>query len=104
MGVQKLIPAALIIGLSGALLWHLLNIWRYGQYRVGEPNISQKLGDDRASIYPSLYSDRKIESNGWTHVGYYGSSKIYAKGNKRCLVDPNTGRQIFEYCIHRNSI
>lgn len=28
-----------IIGLSAALLWHFSNIWRYGQYLVGEPNL-----------------------------------------------------------------
>ena len=29
----------IIMGLSIALLWHFSNIWRYGQYLVGEPNI-----------------------------------------------------------------
>lgn len=33
------ISNGLIIGLSVALLWHFSNIWRYGQYVVGEPNI-----------------------------------------------------------------
>jgi len=28
-----------IIGMSAALLWHFSNIWLYGQYLVGEPNI-----------------------------------------------------------------
>jgi len=26
--------------MSCALLWHFSNIWRYGQYLVGEPNIA----------------------------------------------------------------
>jgi len=40
-----------------------------------------------------------IDSNGWTHVGYYGFSHIYAKGGKRRLVDPQTGQSTFEYRI-----
>jgi len=40
-----------------------------------------------------------IDSNGWTHVGYYGFSHIYAKGDERCLVDPQTGQSTFEYRI-----
>ena len=28
-----------LIGLSAALLWHFSNVWRYGQYLIGEPNI-----------------------------------------------------------------
>lgn len=44
-------------------------------------------------------SDGKIELNGWSHVGYYGFSKIYAKGHQRCLVDSKTGRSTFEYEI-----
>ena len=34
---------------------------------------------------------------GWTQVGYYGFSHIYAKGSERRLVDPKTGRTTFEY-------
>ncbi len=37
--------------------------------------------------------------NGWTHVGYYGRAHIYAKGDKRCLVDPETGEPTFEYRV-----
>ncbi len=36
---QRLVLDTLIIGLSTALLWHFFNIWRYGQYLIGEPNI-----------------------------------------------------------------
>jgi len=39
MKVKDLALDAVIIGLSAALLWHFSNIWRYGQYLVGEPNI-----------------------------------------------------------------
>jgi len=40
MNVKGLVLDTMIIGLSAALLWHLFNIWRYGQYLVGEPNIA----------------------------------------------------------------
>jgi len=40
MNVKDLTLDAVIIGLSAALLWHFSNIWRYGQYLVGEPNIA----------------------------------------------------------------
>ncbi len=39
MKVKDLVLNAAVIGLSAALLWHFFNIWRYGQYLVGEPNI-----------------------------------------------------------------
>jgi len=40
MNVKGLVLDTLIIGLSAALLWHFSNIWRYGQYLAGEPNIA----------------------------------------------------------------
>ena len=40
MNVKDLVLDAVVIGLSAALLWHFSNIWRYGQYLVGEPNIA----------------------------------------------------------------
>ena len=39
MKLKDLIGDTLVIGMSIALLWHFLNIWRYGQYLVGESNI-----------------------------------------------------------------
>jgi len=39
MSLKDVVSNAMIIGLSGALLWHFSNIWRYGQYLIGEPNI-----------------------------------------------------------------
>ena len=39
MNVKDLITDALVISLSAALLWHFSNIWRYGEYLVGESNI-----------------------------------------------------------------
>jgi len=39
MNIKDLVFDGLLIGLSAALLWHFANIWRYGQYLVGEPNI-----------------------------------------------------------------
>jgi hypothetical protein len=38
--MRQAIVNGIIIGLSIALLWHFSNIWRYGQYLVGEPNIA----------------------------------------------------------------
>ena len=38
--MKQAIVYGVIIGMSAALLWHLVNIWRYGQYLVGEPNIT----------------------------------------------------------------
>ena len=39
MNLKHVIADILIIGLSAALLWHFSNIWRYGEYLIGEPNI-----------------------------------------------------------------
>ncbi len=39
MNGKDLITDVLIISLSAALLWHFSNIWRYGEYLVGESNI-----------------------------------------------------------------
>jgi len=39
MSLKDVFRDALIIGMSGALLWHFSNIWRYGQYLIQEPNI-----------------------------------------------------------------
>lgn len=40
MGFKDILADLLIIGLSGFLLWHYSNIWRYGQCMAGEPNIA----------------------------------------------------------------
>jgi len=37
--MRDLLADTLLIGLSTALLWHFSNIWRYGQYLVGESNL-----------------------------------------------------------------
>jgi len=37
--MKLLIAYGAIVGMSAALLWHFSNIWRYGQYLIGEPNI-----------------------------------------------------------------
>lgn len=39
MNIKDIIADGVIIGMSTAFLWHFSNIWRYGQYLVGEPNI-----------------------------------------------------------------
>lgn len=36
---KDIVSHMLIISLSLALLWHFSNIWIYGQYLIGEPNI-----------------------------------------------------------------
>ena len=36
--MKDFITGTLIIGMSVALLWHLSNIWRYGQHLIQEPN------------------------------------------------------------------
>ena len=38
--MKHAVAAGLIIGMSLALLWHFSNIWRYGQYLVGEPDLT----------------------------------------------------------------
>lgn len=40
VSIKNIARDALIIGLSGALLWHFSNIWRYGQHLIQEPNIT----------------------------------------------------------------
>ena len=39
MNLKDVIASGALIGMSAALLWHFMNIWRYGQYVVLEPNI-----------------------------------------------------------------
>ncbi len=39
INIKGLAVDLMLIGLSASLLWHFSNIWRYGQYLVGEPNI-----------------------------------------------------------------
>ncbi len=36
---RNIMANSLLVGLSVAFLWHFSNMWRYGQYLVGEPNI-----------------------------------------------------------------
>ncbi len=71
MNIKDVARDALIIGLSGALLWHFSNIWRYGQYLVGEPNIAI----------------RSLETAGLLVIFIFGLSK-YISGLKR-----ETGRK-----------
>lgn len=39
MTVRDFIIDLIIISQSSFLLWHFSNIWRHGEYLVGEPNI-----------------------------------------------------------------
>ena len=45
-----------------------------------------------------------MEANGWKHVSYCGSCFIYARGNKRRLVDPKSGKSTFEYIMENSEI
>ena len=39
MKITDIIADGLITGMSAAFLWHFSNIWRHGQYLIGESNI-----------------------------------------------------------------
>jgi len=39
MRLRDVIADGMIVGLSASLLWHFSNIWRGGQYLIGEPNV-----------------------------------------------------------------
>ena len=41
--------------------------------------------------------DQIINSKEWKHIGYFGNYLIFGRDDKRCLVDPNTGKVSFEY-------
>lgn len=43
--------------------------------------------------------DNKADLSGWKRVAEYASCIIYAKDNKRRLVDQKTGKSILEYVI-----
>jgi len=55
-----MIKDLILVGLSCALLWHLSNIWRYGQYLAGEPNILV----------------RSIETAGFLIILVFGTAKF----------------------------
>ena len=49
--------------------------------------------------------EREIPGNvsinfaGWERVGYFGSYLLYARGNIRRIVDPNTGKIVAQYIL-----
>jgi len=43
--------------------------------------------------------DNRTDLTGWKRVGEYASYFIYAKDNKRRLVDQKTGKSVLEYLI-----
>ncbi len=43
--------------------------------------------------------EKREKLKGWTYVGSFGFSHIYAKGDKRCLIDPKTGKSTFDYKV-----
>jgi hypothetical protein len=50
-----------------------------------KPASARKTGDNTPGL------------NGWKRIGDFGSYVIYASGDLRHLVDPNTGRIIAQY-------
>jgi len=38
MNRWHIVSDVVVIGLGSALLWHLTNIWRFGQHLIQEPN------------------------------------------------------------------
>ena len=50
-------------------------------------------------VLPMKEPEKKERLDGWTYVGSFGFSHIYAKGDSRCLIDPKTGNSTFEYKI-----
>ena len=40
MNIKDLVVDTAVIGLSAALLWHLSNIWLWGEYLIREPNVA----------------------------------------------------------------
>ena len=50
-------------------------------------------------VLPIKEPEKKERLDGWTYVGSFGFSHIYAKGDSRCLIDPKTGNSTFEYKI-----
>ena len=64
---------------------------------VKKKRTSSTLGNNKDLPLPKGNDKSMKGLNGWTNVGYYGSCQIYAKGNKRRLVDPKTGQTTFEY-------
>ncbi len=54
-------------------------------------------------MLPMKRRKKREKLNGWTYVGSYGFSHIYAKGDKRCLIDPKTGQSTFEYKVTMSS-
>jgi len=69
MNVKDLVFDSVVVGLSAALLWHFSNIWRYGQYLIGEPNIAI----------------RSLETAGLLLIFGYGITKLIIdlKGKRR---------------------
>ena len=43
MNLKELFADVAIISMSVSLLWHFSNIWRYGQYLIGEPNLAIRI-------------------------------------------------------------
>lgn len=67
MSIKDVIVNGVLIGMSAALLWHFSNIWRYGQYLVGEPNIVI----------------RSLETAGLLIILVFGVSKLFKRAETK---------------------
>ena len=63
MKLKDLIADGVIIGMSLALLWHFSNMWRYGQYLVGEPNIAIRSLETAGLLAMLVFGVTKIVSD-----------------------------------------
>jgi hypothetical protein len=52
-----------------------------------------------AKTAPGKKAPDKVDLTGWNYVCAYGTYRIYAKGDKRRIVDDNIGNIIMEYKI-----
>jgi len=63
MNIKDIVANGVIIGMSGVLLWHFLNIWRFEQYLVGEPNIIIRSLETAGLVFILLFGIGKYISD-----------------------------------------
>lgn len=68
--MRATIVSGLIIGMAAAFLWHFSNIWRFGQYLVGEQSVTVRIMETLGlllilafGILNLIYEWRKIASS-----------------------------------------
>ncbi len=67
-------------------------------------NYKKSSGKPTSNTSNSETNHKNAELAGWNYVCNFGSSLIYANGDKRRLVDSVTGEVIFEYTIGIKSV